>query len=284
MKKLFWHKKALLTLVLFILFGCERSAQNNQLNVFDKKYQDTFKELFEAEKYNETFTHLQLWENAEPDNPEMFVAYFNYYIARNTLSGVSIDEETEDIFAAIEYLDRGLELYPNRLDMHFGKIYILNETGHFKMAGDELFSTLEISEKINNNWAWADNGTIRNGEVFFISSIQDYYRSWLDAETEEAYDQVKLCAEKQIELYPGYLYSYNYLAVCYLTNGQFQEGLKYLLQAETIAPDDCTVLENIGRTYMSLNDNEKAEEYFRKILEIGDDQEQLYALYYLYQL
>jgi tetratricopeptide (TPR) repeat protein len=120
-----------------------------------------------------------------------------------------------------------------------------------------------------------------NGEMFFVSSIQDYYRLCLDAETKEAYDQIKLCAEKQIELYPGYIYSYNYLAVCYLAEGQFQEGLKYLLQAEIIAPDDCIVLENIGRTYMNMNDNQKAEEYFMKILEVGNDQDKMYAEYYL---
>ena len=312
MEKIFWHKKVLLTLILFVLFGCEQKtiAQNTQIKGSDKNYQETYIDLFDAEKYVETLAHLQLWENAEPDNPEMFIAYFNYYIARNRFSGISIDREqkgsgptmeitdpqtgeilgylndsvqynTEDIFTAIEYLDRGLDMYPDRLDMHFGKIHILNETGYYKMAGGELFATLEISKRVNNNWAWADNGKITNGELFFVSSIQDYYRFWLNAETKEAYDQIKLCTEKQIELYPGNIYGYNYLAIYYLMNEQFQAGLEYLLQAEIIAPNDCIVLENIGRTYMNMNNNQKAEEYFRKILEVGNEQDKMYAQYYL---
>jgi len=264
MKKIFWHKKVFLTLIFFVLFGCgqKTTARNDQIN-----YQEIYKELFAAGKYDEALAHLQLWESAEPDNPEMFIAYYNYY--------------TDDIFTAIEYLDRGLDLYPDRLDMHFSKIYIFNENRYYELAGEELFSTLEISKRINNDWVWTDNVKMPNGELFLVSSIQDYYRLWLDAETKEAYDQIKLCAEKQIELYPGYIYSYNYLAVCYLAEGQFQEGLKYLLQAETIAPDDCIVLENIGRTYMNMNDNQKAEEYFMKILEVGNDQDKMYAEYYL---
>ena len=120
-----------------------------------------------------------------------------------------------------------------------------------------------------------------NGELFLVNSIQDYYRLWLNAETRESFEQIKLCAQKQIELYPGYVYGYNYLAICYLAEGQFQEGLKYLLQAEIIAPNDCMVLENIGRTYMNMNNNQKAEEYFRKILEVGSEQDKVYAEYYL---
>ena len=264
MKKIFWHNKVFLTLILFVLFGCgqKTTSENNQIN-----YRKTYKELFDAEKYDEALAHLRLWENAEPDNPEMFIAYFNYY--------------TEDIFTAMDYLDRGLDMYPDRLDMHFGKIYILNENGYYTMAGEELIAMLEISKRINNNWMWADNAKMPNGELFFISSIQDYYRFWLTAEAEEAYYQVKLCAEKQIELYPGNIYGYNYLAIYYLMNDKFQEGLEYLLQAEIIAPDDCTVLENIGRTYMNMENNQKAEEYFRKILEVGNEQDKMYAEYYL---
>jgi tetratricopeptide (TPR) repeat protein len=135
MKKIFWHKKVFLTLIFFVLFGCgqKTTARNDQIN-----YQETYKELFEAEKYDEALAHLQLWESAEPDNPEMFIAYYNYY--------------TDDIFTAIEYLDRGLDLYPDRLDMYFSKIYIFNENGYYELAGEELFSTLEISKRINNNW------------------------------------------------------------------------------------------------------------------------------------
>jgi len=300
--------------ILFTLFGCGYiAAQNVQNNDFDKKYQERYTNLFQDEKYDELFTHLQLWENKEPNNPEMFIAYFNYFIFRNRFSGISIDKEqkegwpaieitdpqsgeivgylnesvqynTEDVLTAVEYLNIGLDIAPNRLDMHFGKIHILIEIGQYKMAGDGLFDTLIISKRINNNWLWANNEEIEDGESFFLYNIQDYYSLWLNTQTEEAYDQVKLCTEKQIELYPEYIYAYNVLAVYYSMNRQFQEALKYFLQAETIDPNDCIVLINIGRTYINMDNKQKAEEYFRKVLEIGNEQDKQYAQYFLNQL
>ena len=314
MRKLNLVFTVILTVMLLILFGCKRTdAQNAQNNDFDKEYQEIYTDLFQAGKYDELFTHLQLWENKEPNNPEMFISYFNYFISRSRFSGISIDTEQkgsgptmeitdsqsgeivgylndsiqyniEDILTAVEYLNRGLDIAPDRLDMHFGKIHILNEIGQYKIAGNELFDTLVISKRINNNWLWANNEGIENGELFFINNIQDYYSLWLNVATKEAYDQIKLCTEKQIELYPEHIQAYNVLAIYYLVNGQFQEGLKYLLQAEKIDPNDCIVLINIGRTYLNMNNKEKAEEYFEKVLEIGNEQDRQYAQYFLNQL
>jgi len=295
---------------IVILFGCGHTAQKDN---FDKEYQETYTNLFKANKYDELFTHLQLWESKEPNNPEMFIAYFNYFLFRSRFSGVSIDKEqkgtgsamsitdpqsgevvgylneavhydTEDVLTAVEYLDRGLQIAPNRLDMHFGKIRVLIEIDQHKMAGNELFDTLVISKKINNNWLWSNNEKLENGESLFINSIQDYYSLWLNAAAAEAYDQVKLCAAKQIELYPDYIYAYNVLAVYYSMNEQFQEALKYFLLAETIDPNDCIVLINIGRTYINMNNKPKAAEYFRKVLEVGNEWYQQYAQQYLDQL
>jgi tetratricopeptide (TPR) repeat protein len=307
MKKSYLVFGVILTVMLFILPGCGHSDN------FDRKYQEKYVNLFEANKYDELFAHLQLWESKEPNNPEMFIAYFNYYIHRNKSSGISIDRErwgegptmaitdpqsgeiagymneatqydTEDVLIAVEYLDRGLTIAPNRLDMHFGKIHILNEIGRYKMAGNGLFDTLVISKKINNKWLWADNEELEDGEPVFIYSIQDYYSLWLNAATEESYEQVKLCAEKQIEQYPEYIHAYNILGVYYSMNKQLQEALKYYLQAETIDPNDCIVLINIGRTYAGMNNKQKAQEYFNKVLEIGDEQYKQYARNYLNQL
>jgi tetratricopeptide (TPR) repeat protein len=254
-----------------------------------------------------------MWEKKESNNPEMFIAFFNYYINRNRFSGISIDKErkgteetielsdphsvkivgymnkavhydTGDILIATGYLDEGLLIAPNRLDMHFGKIHILNEVGFYEISGNELFATLNISKKINNEWLWANNEKIEDGERFFINNLQDYYGLWLNAKTIEAYNQVKLCAEKQLELYPENIYAYNILAVYYSINEEFQKALQCFSQAKKINPNDCMVLINIGRTYQNMNNTNKSEEYYRRVIEIGNEQEKQQAQYYLDQL
>jgi tetratricopeptide (TPR) repeat protein len=308
------NKSIVLSITLFTLAGTTNAfSQSVQNNNFDKNYQDAYVRLFKAKKYDELFDHLQAWEKKEPNNPEMYIAYFNYFIFRNRISGVSIDKERKgskttmeitdpktgeivgyindsvqynikDILTAVEYLNKGLNIAPKRLDMHFGKIHILNETGYYEMAGDELYSTLNLSRKINNEWLWTDNENIKDGELFFLNNVQNYYALWINTATEDSYRQLELCAKKQIELYPKNIFAYNIIAVYYSLNGKFQEALKYFLQAEKIDPNDCIVLTNIGRTYFAMDNKQKAKEYFMRVLEIGNEQDKQLSQYYLDKL
>lgn len=288
-------------------------AQNGNMHNFDVLYQEDYERLFGEGKYSELFDHLQIWEAKEPDNPELYIAYFNFYINRSRFSGVSIVEEksgsgavlelldpetgdiagyiqdtvqysNEDIARAIEYLDRGLNCAPDRLDMYFGKIHILNEVELYERAGSTLLFAIEFSKQINNRWLWAGGEYIENGEAVFLESIQDYYGLWLEEETEETFEQVKRCTEKQIELYPDNIFAYNVLAVYYLLKGQYMESLHIFLGAERIDKNDCIVLANIGIVYLRMNEKQKAEDYFNRVLEIGDEQDKKYVRYYMEQL
>jgi tetratricopeptide (TPR) repeat protein len=308
--------KSTMIFIVFCIAALNVSCQskgNHTGEKYNSVYQETYTALFTEKKYDELYEHLKIWEEHEPDNPEMFIAYFNYFIFREKWSGVSIDRnmkgdgpalsindpetgETvgyindsvqyniDDIIIAVEYLDRGLRIAPDRLDMHFGKIHILNENGYYNDAGSELYTTLAISKEIDNNWLWSGNEKVNDGEYFLLNSINDYYRFWLNTQTEESLDQIKKCTSKQIELYPEVIYSYNFLAIYYSMKNQLQETLKYFLQAETIDPDDCIVLLNIGRTYFNINDKGKAREYFTKVLEIGSEQDKAQAKYFLDKL
>ena len=308
--------KKINVLFIFIIIGlfnasCQTKKVDEEENNID--YKGIYETLFKEERYNELYEHLQEWEEKEANNPEMYIAYFNYYIIRERFSGISIDNEMKggttaiqindpetgeivgyinesvqyknnDIIIAVEYLDKGLNIAPNRLDMHFGKIHILNEVGYYDDAGNELFKTLEISNEINNNWLWANNEMLENGEIFLLNNINDYYGFWLNANEEKALEQVKKCTEKQIELYPNSIYAYNILAIYYSIKNQPQETLKYFLLAETINPNDCIVLLNIGRSYLNMGNSQKAEEYLLKVINIGNQQEKETAEYYLNQL
>ncbi|MDR0456569.1 MAG: hypothetical protein LBH20_07815 [Treponema sp.] len=299
--------------ILALLFiSCQKKNSNDQgeNNIDHKKIYEI---LLNDKKYDELYDHLQMWETKEPENPEIYIAYFNYYIHKDRFSGVSIDMERKgdgptlqmndpktgeivgylndsvvynnnDIIIAVEYLDKGLSIAPNRLDMHFGKIHILNEIKYYKEAGNELYGTLEISKIISNNWLWSNNEKIEDEESFFLNCINNYYSFWLNEQTEESLNQTKQCAEKQIELYSDNIFAYNYLALYYTVKSQLREALKCFLQAEKINPNDCIVLTNIGRIYLNINDKQKADEYFRKVLQIGSEQDKQYAQYFLNQL
>jgi len=254
---------------------------------------EALRDLRKEGKFDELHKQLQMWEAKEPNNLEMFVAYFNYYVNRKMTSQIMLGEDAlyesrkfdkDDVVVAVGYLDKGLKIAPNRLDMRMGKIYILNEIERYEDAGNELYAALEASKKIDNKWLWRDNEEFGGGEKGFLSAAQGHYDLWFDKGTEAALKQFKRCTEKQIELYPEDVFAYNNMAGYYYAKKETQKVLEYLLQAELKAPNDCVVLLNIGKIYLEKEDKEKAKKYFTKVLDIGDEEEKDIAKYFLEKL
>ncbi|MBI5266793.1 MAG: tetratricopeptide repeat protein, partial [candidate division Zixibacteria bacterium] len=87
-------------------------------------------------------------------------------------------------------------------------------------------------------------------------------------------DYAKDLVARALELEPqnaAFLDSYGW--VLYRL-GQFDEALKYLLQAASIQSDP-TVFEHVGDTYMSLKETAQAKDWWRKALKLQPDNKAL---------
>jgi tetratricopeptide (TPR) repeat protein len=288
--------KKILFITLLFFFGSFLIADNKS----------KYLELLNENKLTELFEHLQKWEKSEPQNPEVYIGYFNYYIRKGSKSGVAIkkysksnkeqivitDPETgeivgyltdtifydyEEIQHAFEYLDKGLKYGPNRLDMYFGKMHLLNEIEDYEKAGKTLINILNISIKNNNKWLWSDNTPIEDAERFFLDTIQDYYNNWFNAQTEYSLEAIRVVSIEQIKLYPSNIYGYNNLGTYHATKKQYDEALVFFLKAEEIDENDIIVLFNIAHCYKVLDNKKMAKQYYEKIIEIGDKEAVEYA-------
>jgi tetratricopeptide (TPR) repeat protein len=176
---------------------------------------DVYEQLLDQKKYQQLLVHLQAWERKEPTNPEVYMGYFNYYLAIGRKEGVSLDREAktdatviqitdpqtgevvgyinpattydpDSISKAVLQLNQGLEYGEDRLDMYFGKIYILNEVLDYQTAGATLIQVLNRSMENDNKWLWKDNEPLKEGKDFLLSNIQDYYKKWFGEKTNQA--------------------------------------------------------------------------------------------------
>jgi hypothetical protein len=270
-------------------------------NVFADNQSDYYKYM-ELKDYEKALLSLKSWEKEDIHNPEMYVGYINYYIFRSRKDGFSIDEinkskkdqsqskltftdpktgktyffnskyfyNLNDVNSALIYLNKGIKEYPNRLDLLFGKVYILNEIDNFHEAALCLIKYLTTSVEINNNWLWSNNKPMNEGYEFFLEQIQDYYSIWISDRSQSALDAVKLVAEKQIELYPKHSWAYDNLALYYSFTNNPQKQLELLLKSELISPTDPVTLNNIGNWYKMNNNKEKAKIYYQKLYATGD--------------
>lgn len=271
------------------------------------EYKDEYIELLKEEEYKKLLLHIQKWEEEKPEDPEMFIAYFNYYINRSKKAGVSLDttppdqdEKTlvftdpntgevrgyisdriifdeEDVRRGTAHLDKGLELHPDRLDMHFGKIHILGEIVDFKSQKEQLITVLKISEQNNNEWLWSDSKKLEDAKNFMMKNIQSRLRTIFELESEEAHNYIKEVSLEMIRIYPNHIYGYNNLGSISCFQKRFDDALNYYKRAEEIDPRDMIVLNNIAQLYRELNDKENAILYYEKMIQCGGERDKAYA-------
>jgi len=270
-------------------------------------YKSDYEILLNDNKLDELNTLLVKWEDAEPENPELYIAYFNYYLKKGMHSGISIDTylkdtnnelalrdpktneivgylndgtwyEKEDCEKGLEYLSKGLKNAKNRLDMHFGQLHILGQIGEYQRAADKLITLLNVSKEINNIWLWSNNEPITDdGKEVLLNSINDYYGLWIRVKTLESLSAAEKASKIQIKLYPESIFGYNILGVINGVQGKTKEALGWYLQAEKINSEDYIVLNNIAYCYEELNDNSNALLYYKKMKLNDNEQVKEYA-------
>jgi tetratricopeptide (TPR) repeat protein len=242
---------------------------------------------------------LEKWEKTEPANPEVYIAYFNYYCNLDAKESVATGEMPDgsyglystweynknNVYEGIKYLDKALPLLPNRLDMYWGKMEALLAIEDYKAAGETLSALIEISPEYNDSWALGGGRPVNDGEVdgerYFLDYINRYYSAFLNEPSGEAANALTSCAGRQIKTYPESTYAYNMLAVYYIYQNSYETALEYLLMAEKADGSDCIVLLNIGRLYAETGNNAEAKAYLNKVITAGDAEEQDTARYYL---
>ncbi len=289
-------KKVLNTILLSFIFGlCMGQDFKTE---FDTYFQqgDTVKQM----------EVLKKWEQKEPKNAELYASYFNYYFtkSRQVKLGFSNEEPMQENFSfqnnsnnttavqEIEYyfdpkvlnkgiqkIDRGISLYPNRLDMRFGKIYVYGQIEDWQKFTDEIIATVKYSKKNKNKWTWTNNEKKENGEEYFLSSLQDYQLQLYDADDSRSLDNMKAIAEEILKYYPEHIVSLSNISIYYTQKGNYEKAIEYLLRAEKINPKDIIILLNLADAYKSMAENEEAIKYYKKVIEIADKETIEFAQY-----
>jgi len=247
---------------------------------------------------------LANWEAKFPEDAELFTGYFNYYfrlakkeivvLGTNQPKGESIvikDSTSKTagfmgseiyydsvlVRKGLEKIDQGIALYPNRLDMRFGKIYVLGLLQNYELFTLEIINTVAFSSTNKNEWTWTNNEKKQDGKDFFLQSLQDYQTQLYNTGNDELIYNMREIAEEVLKYYPNHVESLTNVGLTYLIFEDYTKGLEVMLKAEKIAPKDYIVLSNIAYTYAQLGDKPNAINYYEKTLKYGDAQAKGYA-------
>lgn len=292
-------KKLATTLFLGLVFSFNQA--------FGQDFNKKFDELFSK---GDTIGQLQLlekWEKAKSDDPELYVAYFNYYVNKskkelitlgNTPKGEhvlqimdkdsTVKEPVGYIYGdayydkalldkGLTFIDKGIEKYPSRLDMRFGKVYVFGLIKDYAKFTDEIIKTIDYSAKIDNKWVWTESTPVDDPEKFLLNTVQEYVLQLYNTEDDALLDNMKAIAEAVLKQNPNHVESLSNISIVYMLKKEYGKALEPLLKAEKIDGKDYIVLSNIAQAYKLKGECQKAIEYYEKVLKYGDDQSKEYA-------
>jgi tetratricopeptide (TPR) repeat protein len=286
-------KKRTATFILGLTLLCNQS--------YAQDFKQKFGDLFSKKDTIGQKELLEKWEKAKGDDPELYVAYYNYYVAKSSNDVIAVgnnpkgekvlqimsndstkkepagyiygdtDYNTELLNKAFNVLDKGIEKYPTRLDMRFGKIYMLGKIENYEKFTEEIIKTIDYSAVIKNQWTWEDSKPLDDPEKVFLGSIQDYILQLYNTENDTLLDNMKMIAEAILKHYPNHIESLSNLSIVYLLKKEYDKALEPLLKAEKIDNKDYIVLNNIAQAYKLKGDSKKAIEYYELTIKYGDD-------------
>jgi tetratricopeptide (TPR) repeat protein len=289
--------------ITFLLFGLTL--------LFNQVSGQTFKQQFnDLVSKKDTVGQQQLlekWEKTDSNDPELFVAYFNYYVIKSKKEMVTLgqnpkgkdvlqimDQDTTKkepvafmygdtyyeptlLSKGFDWISKGIKKHPNRLDMRFGKIYMFGQLEDYEKFTNEIINTINYSNENKNKWTWADSKPLDDPKEFMLSSIQNYQLQLYNTENDNLLDNMKRIAETVLKYYPDHVESLSNISIVFMLQKQYDKALEPLLKAEKINPKDYIVLSNIAQAYKLKGDNKNAIKYYELTTKHGDEQAKKYA-------
>lgn len=286
---------------VFCFFGGYVSAQTTN-------YSKQFEAFFQAgDTLNQRLT-IDKWRAINSKDPEFIAAEFNYLLSQSIVERVVLGDDPESqeflemmsadstisgnpqylftettydtvkLKKAFESINRGIYLYPNRLDMRFGKIYMLNKLKSLDIFTHEIVQTIDYGYSIQNEWKWTNNEAVVDSTKFLLMGVQEYFQQLNESEDSSVTSYQRQICQAVLKYYPDDVVFLTNMAVTYINENNGDLGLEYLLKAEKINTKDAIVLFNIAVVYDSIKNNpKKAKVYYKKVMKYGDEEMKIAA-------
>ncbi|MCQ2294358.1 MAG: bacterial transcriptional activator domain-containing protein [Bacteroidales bacterium] len=247
-----------------------------------QSFPDQFDAAFNRDDYPAMRSVLSQWQEAAPEDADMLVAFYNYYV--NYVGQMAASASNSDQIATMQTLaDSGLMLishaisiYPQRLDLRFGKIYFLGVMQRWDDFVSSIILTLDHSNNIHHNWTFPNmDGSM---EEIITESVMDYQSTmWetindinnLGAQDSTMLLRIRKVAKRCAQLFPSDIMSVTTLATTHSALGEYDKAVRYLERAEKMDPTDETVLRNLAHAYAHIGNKQKAKLYQERIKSIS---------------
>ncbi|MFK7908732.1 MAG: tetratricopeptide repeat protein [Chitinophagales bacterium] len=194
----------------------------------------------------------------------------------NLYNNIGIIHQTQKNYSkAIVFLERGLEKH-QRLGYDINVMGSLNNIGAIYMYLGDYPNALKYFDKVLIISEVETSHTDQEGIVLINMAATYTKLEKFDKAIQYGQKALKIAKELNIPAYQ--ISSLNILAITYLDMEEYSKALEYILQSEELALEKkgtaalLVVYDCYIRCYEGLKDNGKAIGYYKKLLEIKDQQ------------
>jgi tetratricopeptide (TPR) repeat protein len=266
--------------------------------LYGQDYAEQFKSLAVKDTLKKRIL-LEKWEKQNVNDPELYLAYSNYFfiksvsidvteykknevVGKNTMQIVNqhnrfLGWDTIQLNKSVHYLDKGIEKFPTRLEIRFAKIELFSKTKNYEILTEEIIKVLNYSAKIKNKWICENGLACDEPEELILNSIHEYQVQMYTTKNDSLLDNIESIAENILKFYPKNIESLNNLSAIYTIRKNYKDALKYILQAEKLKPENIAIRLNIANIYALQGKIKEAKKYYDLVIQDGDDYEKRVA-------
>ncbi|MDB5148310.1 MAG: hypothetical protein JWQ57_2330 [Mucilaginibacter sp.] len=267
--------------------------------VVAQNYMADFKALVARNDTAAAFKLLQGWQKTGMNDPDFYIATYNYYAKKGITEVLSLQKDQPDgkslqltdsagkvagylgggqpsynltyLNKGFEYIDAGIAKFPARLDMRFGKVYLLGKIENYKLFTKEIINAVTYGQTIGFKWIWSEGKPLEDPEGFMLSNIQTYVVQLYNA-GDQNMDYIRDISLAILKYKPDNVVSLSDLSISYLAKKDYAHALEALLKAEKLAPHDYIVLNNIAYCYKLQGNKPNALKYYQLVKQYGNDE------------
>lgn len=274
--------------LFLLLFGLNTVAQN---------YQQEFKAALSKNDTTKALAIINEWEKADPKDPELYTAAFNLYFLTSEQTDMALEREQKSkesiaitdstgktvgylnakkgynpakIAKAFHYINQGIAQFPDRLDMRWGKCYVLGQVGDYENFTNEVIAALQHAATIKCNWLWTNNKPTPNPQKEMLEAVHMYMKQLYDTQDDKLVVNMQRIGDVTLFYYPNHIEILTSTSVAYMITGNYTKALGYLKKAEKLNPKDFIVLNNMARCYELTRNKANALKYYLLAAKYGD--------------
>jgi tetratricopeptide (TPR) repeat protein len=234
-----------------------------------------FATAFEAHDMVKAEKALHEWDLADANDPELYVAYFNFFTYKS-MEKDSVNLDKQFAHKAIEFISEGVDRFPSRFDMRIVKIYMHARLGEFNAFTEDVLKLIEFSVKIDNQWKSEGFRLITEPYAIFSGAVAEFQKVLFRQNNNVCNKYVIKISETMIKYYPKNVQSYVNISTAYIETKEYDKSIDALLKAREKEPNNVSLMYKLAYVYKLNGDKLNAKALFDLTVKSASEKDEIY--------